>query len=199
METGKEFWNDEYKSDPTQVMVRDYIVKKEIENIEVGKALDLGCGKGDNCVTLVKKGFTVKGIDWSSVAIDLGKKYANENNLDIEYQVGDITTWEPDQEYDLVISTYALPEDLNKNEVLKTGIKALKKGGTIIVVEWDKAMSKVWGIRESELSSPEEIVNGLGDVEIESAEVRHIQSVPTSPRDLRAGLWHVAFVRATKK
>jgi len=199
LKIGKEFWNDEFKFDPNQVMVRDYILNKELEKIKVGKALDLGCGKGDNCVAMAKKGFKVTGVDWSEEAINLAKKYATENSLDIEYILADITLWEPKEEYDLVISTYALPEATEKNKVFKTAIKALKKGGIIIIAEWDKTMTKVWGIHEDELASPEEIVNGLRDVEIQSAEVRHIQSVPSSPQDLRAGLWHVAVVKALKK
>ena len=42
----------------------------DAHNISNGKALDIGCGSGDNIIWLVQQGFTVTGCDTSSTAIE---------------------------------------------------------------------------------------------------------------------------------
>ncbi len=44
------------------------------------RTLDLGCGIGNYSIYLATKGFTVTGIDISSVAIEIAKKNAKEKN-----------------------------------------------------------------------------------------------------------------------
>ena len=39
--------------------------------------------------------------------------------------------------------------------------KVLKPGGTLIISEWDKKMSTIWGFSEDELPSPEQIATLL--------------------------------------
>jgi len=48
------------------------------EPIPVGKALDIGCGTGDNVIWLAKQGFDVTGIDYSQNAIKMAKSKAKK-------------------------------------------------------------------------------------------------------------------------
>jgi hypothetical protein len=60
-------------------------------------------------------------------------------------------------------------------------------------------MSKVWGFGEDELPSPDEIVALLSELEIEKAEVRHLENAfpaPDDPRGHEGSAANVAFVRA---
>jgi SAM-dependent methyltransferase len=57
----------------------------------IGKfALDLGCGTGTTAFVMSKLGFETTGIDISETAIELGKDLMRQQNLKIEFVVGDI-------------------------------------------------------------------------------------------------------------
>ena len=62
-------------------------------------------------------------------------------------------------------------------------------------------MSEAWGFGEDELMTPDEIVALLPGLEIEIAEVRHLEDAfpaPDDPRRLAGSSTNVAFVRARK-
>lgn len=200
MDYGREFWNEEYKESPKYVMVQNHFLGKEIDGVKTGKALDLGCGKGDNCIVLAEHGFAVTGVDWSEEAIRLAQESAKEKGLDIQYICSDITTWEPKEKYELVISTYALPEGEGKRKVLETAVDALDEKGVLIIMEWHKGMAEVWDMfDENELTSPEEIIQSLEGMVIENAEVRYIENKEQESGDMRKGDWQIAFVKAHKE
>jgi hypothetical protein len=62
-------------------------------------------------------------------------------------------------------------------------------------------MAHVWGFGEDELMTPEGIVALLPGLEIEKAEVRHVENAfpsPDDPRGAPGSAANVAFVRARK-
>lgn len=141
------------------------------------------------------------GVDWAENAIELARQSAKARGLDAAFVVGDITEWEPPDEFDLVISTYALPGGEMSCKALATAVTALAPGGTLIVAEWDRSMSDVWGFGEDDLMTPEQIVDLLPGLEIEKAEVRHIEdpfASPEDPRGHKGSAANVALVRAWK-
>jgi SAM-dependent methyltransferase len=54
-----------------------------------GRALDVGCGTGTNALWLAEQGFTVLGIDISTVAIDKARAKAAGTNLDCRFELMD--------------------------------------------------------------------------------------------------------------
>ena len=66
----------------------EYILSRlEIKN---KKILDIGCGGGILSEELSKMGAKVTGIDSSKKSINIAKKHANEQDLEIEYIHGSI-------------------------------------------------------------------------------------------------------------
>ncbi len=55
-----------------------------------GRALDLGCGTGTNCITLTRHGWSVIGIDYALPAILSARRKARQAGLQIDLQVGDV-------------------------------------------------------------------------------------------------------------
>ena len=194
------FWNEAYKEDPNQVEVPDLILEEELEALPGGTALDLGCGAGTNALKLAERGWSVIGVDWAEHSVELATRSAQEKGLDATFYVGDTTTWEPPTKFELVISTYALPGGEDSKRTLRTAVKALAQGGTLLVAEWDKSMSEVWNFAEDELMSPGQIAALLPGLEIEKAEVRRLQNVFSGddPRAQGGSSANVAFVRARK-
>jgi hypothetical protein len=79
-------------------------------------------------------------------------------------------------------------------------MKALARGGTLLVAEWDRSMTEAWNFAEGDLLSPEEISELLPGLEIEKAEVRRVvDAFPSdNPRANEGTSANVAFVRARK-
>jgi SAM-dependent methyltransferase len=200
-EMDRDFWTDAYQEAPDEVIVEDYFLDGELEDLQRGRALDLGCGSGPNALKLAEQGWSVVGVDWAENAIELARQSAKARGLDVTFLVGDITEWEPSGTFDLVLSTYALPGGESSRRALATALAALAPGGTLIVAEWDRSMAGVWGFGEDELMTPEQIVDLLPGLEIEKAEVRAIEDPFPSSHDSRGqggSAVNVALVRARK-
>jgi tellurite methyltransferase len=64
-----------------------------VENVELlvkGRVLDVAMGAGRNAVYLAKVGFEVEGVDISDEAVDSARRLAQENNISIAAEVGDL-------------------------------------------------------------------------------------------------------------
>jgi 2-polyprenyl-3-methyl-5-hydroxy-6-metoxy-1,4-benzoquinol methylase len=200
-DTDKDFWDEAFNDYPEQVMVADRFLGEEAKDLPVGSALDLGCGIGTNALYLARQGWSVTGVDWSEKAIELAISAAAEQRLQTTFIVADTSVWQPNQEFNLVISTYALPGGQASEKVLLTAVKALALGGVLMVTEWDRSMADAWGFDEEELPTPEQIVAWLPGLVIKKAEVRRIKDMFSGTDDPRASAGHdanIAFVKAQK-
>ena len=65
------------------------------------ESMDLGCGTGVLCEILAQAGIRAAGMDFSSGMIEI----ARQGNPEISYQVADMITFRPDQQFDLVTCT----------------------------------------------------------------------------------------------
>lgn len=68
----------------------DQKIKKYFSKPTNSSALDLGCGTGTTAFTLAKAGFNTTGIDISETAVEIGRDLAHQQNLNIQFVVGDI-------------------------------------------------------------------------------------------------------------
>lgn len=73
--TGDLPWNINRADFNLTKVVREYPVKP-------CKALDIGCGTGDNIIWLAKNGFNSSGIDISTTAVEMAKQKIKENGVD---------------------------------------------------------------------------------------------------------------------
>jgi SAM-dependent methyltransferase len=99
---------------------------------DVGSALDLACGEGRNAIWLARQGWNVTGVDFSSVAIEKAKKIAGDTS--VTWVVADITAYEPDRRFDLVIIVYVHLEPVGLRSLFDNASEALAPGGTLIAV-----------------------------------------------------------------
>ncbi len=56
-----------------------------------GRALDLGCGTGDNAIYLAQHGFTVAALDYAPSAIAKARRKAAKAGVAVEFVVDDLT------------------------------------------------------------------------------------------------------------
>jgi len=96
--------------------------------IAPGRVLDLACGKGRNALYLATRGFDVTAIDIAAVALEAGRRQAEERSLPIHWQQADLESLQlPAAEYDLIVNINYLQRSLIPP--MKT---ALKHGGHVI-------------------------------------------------------------------
>lgn len=100
------------------------------------KVLDLGCGNGRNAIALAKLGAIVKGIDVSSVALELLENRAKKENVEVETFLGSINKLPfPDRTFDMVICYNAIFNTSLKQikETIKETRRVIKKNGVFLV------------------------------------------------------------------
>lgn len=61
------------------------------KGLPAGRALDLGCGTGTNCVYLASHGWQVVGVDFSTVAIWQARRRARRAGVDCRFYRADVT------------------------------------------------------------------------------------------------------------
>lgn len=79
------------------------LVKKVAEFVEGGKVLDLYSGVGTFGIYLAKKGFDVEGIEINPFAVEMARKNAEINSVNVTFYVGEDKTVENLRKYDTLI------------------------------------------------------------------------------------------------
>ncbi len=75
----------------TEVTPPEVVELIEGEGLLPGRALDLGCGTGTNCIYLVRHGWEVVGVDFSILAIRRARRKARRAGVDCQFYRGDVT------------------------------------------------------------------------------------------------------------
>ena len=134
-------WDTRYSATDTMwsEQANAFLVEK-VAGMEPGRALDLGCGEGRNALWLAERGWAVTAIDFSEVAIERGRRWADRRGLDVDFRVGDVTEVEPEpMAYDLVIVFYLQLPHPQVRDVLDRAAVAVVRTGTLLVVAHDLA------------------------------------------------------------
>ncbi len=122
----KERWEERYKKGWRSSLHKTLVDFYSLA--QVGRALELACGTGENALFLASKGFLVDAIDISCNAIKIAKEEAKRRGLEVNFICADLENYKLSEDtYHLVINFYYLSRDLCPQIV-----KALKVGGILI-------------------------------------------------------------------
>lgn len=103
-----------------------------VADLRPGSALDIASGEGRNAIWLAEHHWKVTAVDFSSVGVEKGRDLAED--LEIEWVVADVVTFEPNGHFDLVLVFYLhLPQD-QFAKVLQMAARAVAPGGTVFCV-----------------------------------------------------------------
>jgi SAM-dependent methyltransferase len=103
-------------------------LRKHIDLLPPGRALDIATGEGRNAVFLAQHGFQVDAVDISEVGLEKARKLAREAGLRIRTIPADLDIYPiPEEHYDLIANFYFLDRSLISK--IRGG---LKKGGRVI-------------------------------------------------------------------
>jgi len=107
------FWNTESDADETPLL--ENFLKKH-----PGKALELGCGSGRLLLPLLKKGYSIEGVEISEDMVNLLKNEAEKMNLSPEVHLSDISHFETTTKYNsFTIPAFTL-QLFSRSEALST-------------------------------------------------------------------------------
>jgi len=145
----------------------------EVVDLPPGRALDMACGEGRNAVWLATKGWQVTAVDHSEVGLAKGRDLALEAGVEVDWRLGDATTYDPAPGFDLVAVLYLhLPRDQMRT-ALEKAMRGLEPGGLMVVVghHLDNIVRGVGGPQVPEvLYRPQDIEQMLGGLDIVKAE-----------------------------
>ena len=142
MRTSKEFYT---KLNPEGLADRKKAIhtKKELAYLKkilgkTGKILDIGCGYGRFTILLAKQGYDIEGIDITPALIKKAKKDAKENNLKIDFKIGDMRDLPyKDNSFNNIICMWSvfieLSEKVDQLKAVKEMMRVLKSGGFALI------------------------------------------------------------------
>lgn len=105
-------WNEFYKGTPAWDIGRPQRAFEALLDdgeIEPGRVLDIGCGRGDNAIMLAMNGCDVTGIDLSEIAIYDARAKAAERHVNVNFVVGDVLRMDQlfkESKFDVVIDSF---------------------------------------------------------------------------------------------
>ena len=126
-------WNDRYgASELIWGKGPNQFLAPLVEDLTPGRALDVASGEGRNAIWLARQGWDVTAVDFSQTGIDKARTLASDTVVD--WVVGDVTSYEPDGVFDLVVVFYLhlMPSDLA--DAFSMATAALAPGGTFFGV-----------------------------------------------------------------
>lgn len=145
-----------------------------VEERGPGRALDLAAGEGRNALYLAQEGWEVTAVDFSEVAVERGRELTEELSLSVDWQVADLTEYEPSRgAFDLVSLFYLQIPWSEMVRIVGSAAQAVRPGGTFLLVGHDRTniIDGVGGPQDPDvLYTPEEITPLLQGFRIERAE-----------------------------
>ncbi|MEN6329728.1 MAG: class I SAM-dependent methyltransferase [Methanobacteriaceae archaeon] len=104
-------WDEAYKGNPPWDIGQPQSVFLSLVKggeIKPSRALDIGCGRGENAIMLAKSGCYVTGIDLVQDAISKANAKAKEQGVDVNFVVGDVLQMDQlftQGEFDVIIDS----------------------------------------------------------------------------------------------
>ncbi len=139
------------------------------EQLRSGRALDLGCGLGQNAIWLAEHGFEVTACDLSSVGLDKARAAAASRGARVAFRQLDAAEWTPDETFDLVVNTYALPMDGDRRaRAIRAAAAAVAPGGYLLMADWHVGAARVYPevFSEDDLLTLDEVLPLLDGLEV---------------------------------
>ena len=134
-----EDWDARYAAAPVWSQGPNAVVADLLAPLPPGRAVDLGAGEGRHALWLAEHGWRVTAVDFSASGLARGRALAEERDLHVDWEVADVTAWEPAEPVDLVLVAYLqLPEQV-LDGILRRAATWLVPGGHLLVLGHDRA------------------------------------------------------------
>ncbi|WP_105034560.1 class I SAM-dependent methyltransferase [Cryobacterium aureum] len=133
---GKGYWEEHWRQpEVSQMSAPNPHLLRETNGLTLGTALDAGCGAGAEAVWLAAQGWQVTGADISANALAQAAERAAQASVSdrVTWVEADLTTWQPDGSFDLVVTNYAHPT-IPQLAFYERISRWVAPGGTLVIV-----------------------------------------------------------------
>ena len=128
----RDYWNQRYATrELIWTAEANRFVAEEVSTLNSGRALDLAAGEGRNAVWLAERGWQVRAVDLSDVAIGKARQLATSRNVAdrINFQTTDLRDYEPEAaSFDLVMLIYLQLPQAELQPIICTGCECRGTG-----------------------------------------------------------------------
>lgn len=119
-----------FRAEPSAFLAR------AIDGLPPGDALDVAMGQGRNSLLLARKGWRVTGYDISPVGLELARKAAAAEGLELKTQLTSHTEFDFGRaRWDLVVMVF--PGTSMEDEFVRKVKESLKPGGVVVVEQFN--------------------------------------------------------------
>lgn len=160
-------WTKHYPNDDAEA---DGVLVAEVLGLEPGVALELACGDGRSAVWLAAQGWRVTAVDFSTVAVERGRKAAAEAGVGVDFVVSEVLGYRPAGLFDLVMVFYLHLAGDEQAELLRKMAALVTVDGTLLYVGHDPEDEDMTQMGLA-VPGPDEIVGLLDGFEVERADI----------------------------
>ena len=137
----RDYWNQRYATrELIWTSEANRFVAEQVSTLNPGRALDLAAGEGRNAVWLAERGWQVRAVDLSNMAIGKARQLATSRNVAdrIDFQTTDLRGYEPEAaSFDLVMLIYLQLPQTELQPIIARAANAVAPGGTFLLVAHD--------------------------------------------------------------
>ncbi|HTJ48724.1 MAG TPA: class I SAM-dependent methyltransferase [Cyclobacteriaceae bacterium] len=191
-DTWLEKWNDRYSKDEYAFGEQpNSYLKEQLEKLDIGTILFGAEGEGRNAVFAARLGWTVSAFDISVEGKKKALQLAKNNNVTIDYQVGELQTLNYNNEqFDAIALIYAhFPPDI-KSKYHKLLNNYLRKDGIIIFEAFSKSHID-YRLKDEKIGGPTDLESLFSIEELKSDfENYEIIELVEKEIELSEGLYH---------
>lgn len=130
------YWEARYQVASPQTSGRPgTVLRRFAEPLEPGRALELGCGKGDDAVWLARQGWSVTAVEISHTALNYVAANAERAGVSdrITLEQHDLSRSFPERQFDLVTASFlaAFPRE----PVFQRAAAGVASGGHLLIID----------------------------------------------------------------
>lgn len=159
------FWEDRYSDASAETSGRpSTVLVRYAEARKPGRALELGCGKGDDAVWLARRGWTVTAVDVSATVLGIARANAERAGVAgrITFARHDLSQSFPEGEFDMVCAMFLeSPVEFGRANALRRAASAILPGGLLLVATHGSAPPWRSGNPDHVFVTADEVLAGI--------------------------------------
>ena len=187
-----QLFTQKYSLKPTRLIILEWLASFITNKQKTYKILDCGCGTGQ-LIFNIKEKFSdfkldITGIDFSQEMIEIAKNQNKDD--DISFKCGNVAEINFEDEYDIIISTHAMPYFPNMKESMQKFYELLKSDGIFCLGQaagnntYDKIILTFLEIVSSEAKYPatatiQNWLKEMGFIDIKLTYIKEKRLMPT--------------------
>jgi SAM-dependent methyltransferase len=136
-------WDERYSEhDHLWSVTPNLFVADRLNGSKPGRGLDVASGEGRNAIWLASLGWEMTAVDFSEVATARGRSHSD----DVDFVVADVTAWEPDGVFDLILMAYLHLTASDFEDLVRRSRSWLAPGGEMFLIGHDVSnIDQGWG------------------------------------------------------